>query len=68
MNRYRLCSHVEEFHCPECCAPVYYGEHAVEHEGERFCSPRCAEDAIGEAFVEVLVKAPTRRTTQPSLF
>ena len=23
MTRYRLCSHVEEFHCPECGAPDY---------------------------------------------
>jgi len=68
MNRYRLCSHVEEFHCPECGRPVYVREHAVEHQGERFCSPRCAEDATGAAFVEVPVKTPTLRTVQTSLF
>ncbi|HXD84961.1 MAG TPA: hypothetical protein VN641_00600 [Urbifossiella sp.] len=45
MTRYRLCSHVEEFHCPECGEPVYVGEHAVEHEENRFCSPHCAEAA-----------------------
>ena len=42
VNSYRLCSHVEEFHCPECGAPVYVGEHAVEHEGDCFCSRHCA--------------------------
>lgn len=66
---YRLCSHVEEFHCPECGRPVYCREHAVEYDGERFCSSRCAETAIGEAFVEVpAVKATTLRTVQPCLF
>ena len=45
MTRYRLCSHVEEFHCPECGEPVYLGEHAVEHEGDCFCSGHCAEVA-----------------------
>jgi len=68
MTRYRLCSHVEEFHCPECGRPVYVREHAVEQQGERFCSARCAEDAIGAAFVcEAPVKAQAVRV-QPSLF
>lgn len=68
MTRYRLCSHVEEFHCPECGRPVYCRQHAVEHDGERFCSARCAEEAAGREFVcEAPVKAETR-TVQPSLF
>jgi endogenous inhibitor of DNA gyrase (YacG/DUF329 family) len=50
MTSYRLCSHVEEFHCPECGAPVYVGEHAVEHEGDCFCSRHCAEVAAVAAF------------------
>ena len=45
MTRYRLRSHAEEFHCPECGEPVYVGEHAVEHEENRFCSRHCAEVA-----------------------
>jgi len=72
MTRYRLCSHVEEFHCPECGRPVYCREHAVEHEGDCYCSRHCAEDAIDEAETAI-GKAPraqvqTSRTAQPSLF
>lgn len=68
MTRYRLCSHSEEFHCPECSQPVYCRQHAVEHQGERFCSPRCAEEATGAAFVrEAPVKLQAARV-QPCLF
>src|SRR6185437_8607082 len=59
MTRYRLCSHVEEFHCPECCAPVYVGEHAIEHEGDCYCSSDCSEAA------SAAVSAPAPEAVPP---
>ena len=61
MTRYRLCSHVEEFHCPECGAPVYYGEHAVEHDGDCYCSRHCAELAAAAVFGEPLDESARNR-------
>ena len=60
MTRYRLCSHVEEFHCPECGRPVYYGEHAVEHEGDCYCSEHCAEAAEAAVFAPESVRGSHR--------